>query len=120
MGFWWSQESNSETSNKKGTTSVYWLLVYSEFSAFPPLPNNLSKGGEISNIHTSIHVHTYASVHTYMSISIFITRKEQAEGSLITGKTIPSSSDTGYNFCLYYSYPLSYIYYAVLLLQISI
>ena len=53
--------------------------MYSEFSAFPPLLNKLNKGGEISNIHTSIHVHTYAYVHMYMFISIFISRKEQAE-----------------------------------------
>ena len=62
------------------------------------------------------HMHLYIC----MFISILITKMEQAQGSLIIGKTIPSSSDIGYNFCLYSSCPLAYIYHAGLLLHISI
>ena len=62
------------------------------------------------------HMHLYIC----MFISILITKMEQAQGSLIIGKTVPSSSDIGYNFCLYSPCPLAYIYHAVLLLHISI
>lgn len=47
-----------------------------------------------------------------MYVCLSITRKEilreQTQGSLITGKTAPSSSDFGSHFSGHYSYPLSY------------